>query len=231
MKGKPIVRGTVPRLASVFAGAVIVAASACRSEAPRETPPRETPPRDTPAAARPGDTLRDVTEGGVVARFRQRIPEDALIRRGACPFECCVYRDWTATGAIPVVPDELSTASPIFTIAAGERFRADTGNVHVTSVAPVVVRDSVGDPPYWSFGVGDTIVVLDYVGEGFYNVWHEGDVKQVPAFWASTEQPGRAELIGSHETEWWVHVTMPDGRTGWIRADTAPPVTGADACA
>ncbi|MGH7577529.1 MAG: hypothetical protein ACREM1_20690 [Longimicrobiales bacterium] len=199
------------------------------SRAPADTtPPDSAAPAESTALA--PDPAADPPNGDIVARFRQRIPENLLLRRGACPFECCIYRNWEATGEIPVVAQERGTAPPVFTIDAGERFRADSGNVHVTSIAVVPVTDSVGDPPYWSFGPGDTLVVLDYVGEGFYNVWHDGSVVEVPTFWSSGPIEEGEGSLGQHAAEWWVHITMSDGRTGWIRADTAPQINGADAC-
>lgn len=238
--------GKMYAIASRNAGAVAIislVALACGGEDSRRalatTPADSAPQADSPApagstpptdSAPTPDAAGRGSGGDVIANFRQRIPEDLLVRRGACPFECCVYRDWNATGAIPVVAEERGTAPPVFTINAGETFRADSGNVHVTSIALVPVTDSVGDPPYWSFGPGDTVVVLDYIGEGFYNVWHDGNVVEVPTFWTDGPIAPGDGSIGKHATEWWVHITMADGRTGWIRADTAPQITGADAC-
>lgn len=230
--------------AAVVVGVPIAVAAACAGENANRAPAESTTPADstlptstTVPADTPTDSLASASDsatGGsdsdAVASFRQRIPDDLLVRRGACPFECCIYREWEATGAIPVVADERGTAPPVFTISAGDEFRADSGNVYVTSIAVVPVTDSVGDPPYWSFGPGDTLVVLDYVGEGFYNVWHEGNVVEVPTFWTDRPIAEGDGSIGRHSTEWWVHITMPDGRTGWIRADTAPQISGADAC-
>lgn len=231
----------IDALASRYAcavAAISLVAVACAGEdsrrAPAATVADSTAPPDSTTRADSTslapDTAAGASNGDVVASFRQRVPRDLLLRRGACPFECCIYRDWKATGEIPVVADERGAAPPVFTIGAGETFRADSGNVHVTSIALVPVADSVGDPPYWSFGPGDTVVVLDYIGEGFYNVWHDGRVVEVPTFWSDRPITAGDGSIGEHATEWWVHITMPDGRTGWMRADTAPQITGADAC-
>lgn len=172
----------------------------------------------------------EVGGGDAVQRFGARVPAEVLVRRGACPFECCIYREWRAASAIPVMRAERDVGAPLLTMASGETFRADSGNVHITGIAIVVINDSVGDPPYWSFSPGDTVVVLDHVGEGHFNVWHDGEVKEAEGFWVEGRQPVVAELLGRYATEWWVHVTTEDGRTGWIRADVAESIMGADAC-
>src|SRR5262245_27362893 len=71
------------------------------------------------------------------------LPPELAVRRGACPFECCQYGRWTALTEIPVLADERGDGPPIFVMQNGDRFRADSGNVHVTEVARVVVLDSI----------------------------------------------------------------------------------------
>jgi hypothetical protein len=164
-----------------------------------------------------------------IRRFRALVPADQLVRRGACPFECCTYREWTAEGEIPVLAEERGAGRPLFTLSPGQRFHADSGNVWITSLLLVAVHDPVGDPPYWSFERGDTLVVLDHIGEGHFNVWHDGRVLDVEGFWAPWRQGG-ARTIGEHGSEWWVHVALPDGRTGWFEASPSVQFAGADAC-
>src|SRR5690606_5918950 len=164
----------------------------------------------------------------VVQRFRAAVPDSVLIRAGACPFECCLYREWTAEDEIPVLT--AVRGAPQFTIPAGQRFQADSGTVHVTDVMVVAVEDSVGDPPYWSFARGDTLVVLDYVGEGRYNVWQGGRVLQAEGFWGAGAPVGNATTYGRWASEWWVHATLPDGRSGWFLASPDVRFAGADGC-
>lgn len=200
-------------------------AAACSSE--RDERPA-TPPADAPSApATPPEETADAT----AARWRARVPDSVLVRRGGCPFECCTYRAWRADSALAVFADERAAGPVDFTIPAGTRFRADSGNVHVTGLLLIAVADSVGDPPYWSYGPGDTLVVLDHIGEGHFNVWDGRAVKDVEGFWGAERMPLVAEMLGRWETEWWVHVTMPDGRAGWAKLAATNPPQGADACA
>jgi hypothetical protein len=130
-----------------------------------------------------------------------------------------------------VLAQERGSGTPIFIVRNGESFRADSGNVHVTEVAQVAVLDSVADGDYWSFAPGDTLAVLDYIGEGHYNVYHDGKVQDVEGFWGEARQPRVAELIGAPKSEWWVHVTAADGRRGWVSMVRVVRVGGADSCA
>jgi hypothetical protein len=173
----------------------------------------------------------DSAAAAVLARFRARLPDSVLVRRGACPFECCTYREWVAEGPIAVVGGERDRGRPRFTIAAGERFRADSGNVWITGLLLVAVQQPVADAPYWSFVAGDTLVVLDHLGEGHFNVWHAGRVQDVEGFWEPWRDGPGAGTLGAQRSEWWVHVTLPDGRAGWFEAAPEVRFAGADACA
>ena len=153
-------------------------------------------------------------------------------RSGACPFECCVYRTWTPTGEVPLRerPDRSLTA--FHRIPAGQPFQADSGFVRITGVSVVAVADSV-DADSARFGPGDTLVVLDYVGEGRWNVWDGERVQEISGFWGAEAANPAAELIGGAEyaREWWVHATARGGVQGWIDADSVARLSGADACA
>lgn len=173
-----------------------------------------------PLPSPPADTL--------VRRIRASVPDSVFVRPGACPFECCMYREWTAESEIPLLAAVRGTRQS--TIPVGQRFLADSGRVHVTGVMVVAVEDSVGDPPYWSFARGDTLVVLDYVGEGRYNVWQRGRVLEAEGFWGVGAPVGQATTYGRWAAEWWVHATLPDGRRGWFLAAPEVRFAGADAC-
>ena len=164
----------------------------------------------------------------VVARYIERLPDTVFVRRDACPFECCMYREWTARTAIAARAQPRDSALAGFTLQPGETFTADSGNVYVTSAQLVIVNDSVGDAHYWSFAPGDTLVVLDYTGEGYYHVWHDGAVKPAQGFWGG--ESAAADTIGGWKTEWWIHATRATGESGWFFADNSNRFDNADAC-
>lgn len=190
---------------------------------------------------------RSPVEDDPVARFRSRLPAGLLRREGACPFECCGYRTWSEPVDLALL-SEPQTGEAVGTIPAGERFEAETGIVFVTGLLLAIPTDTLGqygDPrpdapvpelpwrPTWL--PGDTLVVLDYVGEGVFNVWHEGDVAQVSQFWDSPDidlgpRSSRGTSIGEHAAEWWVRARRSDGTVGWFRQPRNATPEGADLC-
>jgi hypothetical protein len=202
----------------------------------------DAPAADSTSAQQHPDSL-------ALARFAARVPAGTLVREGACPFECCIYRDWTARSVIPLYADERGAVLLPDTLRPGETFTALGGNVHITGIRLLIVVDTliadgipfriarereIDAPPYWF--PGDTLVMLDHVGEGSYNVWHEGRIAQIGYRWvvrAEFEPGGRngAYAIGTHATEWWIHVRRQTGTTGWYRYTPGLDVDGADACA
>jgi hypothetical protein len=178
----------------------------------------------------PKDTSR--ANLAIVARFRALIPDSVLVRRNACPFECCTYRDWKATHEIPVYRNEMDRGKPIFMLRTGESFHAPTGNVHITGIAVVVVNKKIpGDTPQHTLQPGDTIVMLNSLGEGFFSVWKKnGQVIDVAGEWSGPPWKDDANRqLGNYDKEWWVKVHTFGGREGWIHADSAR-FTNADRC-
>lgn len=188
------------------------------------------PDPDDSISAALGDTSPAAPAADPVERWTARLPEGALRRDRACPFECCVYRRWTADSRITLLDRPDADASSTGELVTGTSFDADSGFVRITGVALVAVTDTVTPMVDRSLARGDTLVLLDYVGEGFHNVWLEGEVTEVADFWSSATGNPRGEVIGEPASEWWVHATGPSG-SGWFRAD-APGVqlSGVDAC-
>ena len=197
----------------------------CAREATEDRPPTDSVTTSPVAVPVDPDTA-------AIQRYRALLPDSVLARGGACPFECCVYGPWVADTAIPMYPDARGTGAPQFTVAKGESLRADTGVVYVTSIALVVVDDTVfqgAEKRVWMVP-GDTLVLLDPIGEGFWTAWRRGEIlKEVPPFFESwSRESGDGRMIGKPAREWWVRATAR-GRTGWFRADQYH-VKGADAC-
>ena len=169
-----------------------------------------------------------------VARWAALLPDSLRHRAGACPFECCVYRDWTPTGEVPLRA-RPSHAEPTGTVIAPEQtFTADSGFVRVTGVSLVAVTDSLAPegPPQPPLGPGDTLVVLDYMGEGYWRVWDGERIRELSGFWGAEVFPVRGDLLGGerYAREWWVHATTRAGEKGWFNADSVPRLRGVDAC-
>ena len=213
-----------PAIVALLASALAVACRQSGGDAPVSEAQE---PRPDTAPASPPTSPADAA----LARWAAALPDSLRHRAGACPFECCVYRTWTGSGPLPVraAPDRREAVA--FAIPAGEPFSADSGFVRVTGVSAVAVGDTVADGPT-RFVPGDTLVVLDYEGEGFYNVWDGERVRQVADFWSRAVRDPKGSLVGGdhYAREWWVHATTRDARKGWIDADSVPRISGADAC-
>lgn len=199
--------------------------AACTSE-PR---PDAAVPADTAVAPLPAPD----TALSPLASWRARVAAELFVRPGACPFECCRYGDWTAESTIPLRAAKRLEAQVLSTLAPEEHFRADSGTVHVTGLMLVAVRDTLsaylGENPR-RLAAGDTLVLLEPLGEGYFNVWHRGEVLASEPFWDPPNDTLRADRIGEYAREWWVHATAADGRSGWFLADSVE-LRGADACA
>ena len=168
----------------------------------------------------------------VAQRHFDAVPDSVRLRAEACPFECCLYGEWRADSSIPLLAEPVDGALPVDTLHPGERFRAATGYVEVLGPAIVVVTDSVPDGLGAGdvFVPGDTMVVLDYIGEGFWNVWHDEEVREVAAFWGAEVGSPKGAYYGNYRRAWWVSAEAPRGRSGWFRADLDVQLSGVDAC-
>ena len=195
---------------------------------------------DTADADRPGTVSQDP----IVARFLERVQPAVFTRWGACPFECCVYRDWVAEAPVVVRAEPRTGSRATDTIAAGERFEADSGFVRITGAQLVIVESPVeawvheggartGAGRADTLVAGDTLLVLEHLGEGHVMLTHGDDFVSAEQFWATegwTPFGGaRASSRGTYGSEWWAQVTRSNGSKGWIDVRGAE-LANVDAC-
>ena len=128
-------------------------------------------------------------------------PPNVYVDKGACPFECCTYREWVARTDVTLL-DSPNGKSVVGRIKKGERVLALTGEVHSVPLRIIAQQD------YHDAGVkaGDTIYILHYEGEGYYKVWHGGNVVDVEGFSGEAAQP---------KSTWWVQLKTRSGAIGW----------------
>lgn len=147
-------------------------------------------------------------------------PPATFVAEDACPFECCVFREWTVKADVTLLSRPLGTTT-VGMAKAGETVQAETGEVHVEPV-PIGVTHDLG-----IFKKGDVFFALNYLGEGFFNLWHDGRVVGGGALDRASHclRPGescRTETVfPEHEDlvarrhEWWVRVRTNSGTVGW----------------
>ena len=161
-----------------------------------------------------------------------------------CPFECCRYGAWRF--ALPVALRTRPRADAPITarVPARARVRGDSGHVRVTTIGRVAAdRDFVDPDGGGRYIGGDTILVLDYLGEGFFHVWVRGERRQLlladvlSGFGPPVPNEARAlRELEAPVSEWWVHVTAPPAkrggaaRRGWVLVTDDLDIRGADSC-
>jgi hypothetical protein len=155
----------------------------------------------------------------------------AIVVRGACPFECCMYGAWQLLTGTTVRAAPGRVADSIAFLANGTQISADSGLVVVHPTGLVVITGPAPQPIQAGavpFQVGDTLILLNYVGEGMRRVRWRDTVMEVDEYWRIQPSQG-ARLVRAPVQRWWTHVTAGNVR-GWVLMDSVR-VKGADKCA
>jgi hypothetical protein len=144
---------------------------------------------------------------------------------GACPFEGCTYREWTAKESVAIRTARRINAPVAFRLRPGERVTAVTGVVITVKAGRVQFREPKNlNSANGSICIvpGQTLYLLTYQGEGFTKAWFNGrvytDVDTVDFFNGVCEtEPSRCtgRIIEKSKTEWWVQIRNRSGAVGW----------------
>ena len=143
-------------------------------------------------------------------------PPKIFIDKGACPFECCTYREWTVNKDTALYAT-VNGKKVVGTAKANKNVTAVTGEVHVIP-AKVVIKEAHG-----SYKPGDVIYILTYEGEGSYKVWNrgaissDGDVYQLFDDGSTNLRKNWGESTTKPESTWWVEIKLPSGVSGWTK--------------
>lgn len=122
-------------------------------------------------------------------------PPKMYVDKGACPFECCTYREWTVTKDTDLF-DAVDGKKKVGVAKKGSKVTGVTGEVHTV---PLKMKDKEGNEFF----------LLTYQGEGFWKIWKDGSVKpDVEQDWKEDKRPN---------STWWVQIKLKDGTTGWTK--------------
>ncbi|HKT80896.1 MAG TPA: hypothetical protein VJP86_11795 [Vicinamibacterales bacterium] len=160
-------------------------------------------------------------------------PPMPYVDRGACPFECCQYREWQATEQMVARERYLlhrpsdAYAKSVFTIRPTERVVAMSGVVITTKpgrmrvIEPITVNVYSTSFPFrapepLTLGRGDLLFKLHESGEGAFVGWYKGRVLESIDV---GEFGPKIVLETEPETEWWARVRNSRGQIGWVRAE------------
>lgn len=138
---------------------------------------------------------------GNSASTKNRKPPHVYVDVGACPFECCKYRQWTVAKKVTVV-DSPNGKSVIETLSKGVVVTGLTGEV----ISEPIPFNSDRDIPDTPIKRGDTLYVLHYDGEGYWKVWLDGKITFVHESVMDVPHP---------KAEWWVKIKDSHGTVGW----------------
>ena len=148
------------------------------------------------------------------------------VDKGACPFECCTYRDW-GTEKTTKLYAEPRTSSPVVGAAEkGATVKAQTGEVHTKPGKFIASRDYIRHTDRVTlFKEGDVLWVYTNLGEGYYKIWYRGRFFEFPIPFIENEMDSDYykrhpdELWGYFEVKpvsvWWVKVRTRAGLEGW----------------
>lgn len=131
--------------------------------------------------------------------------------RGACPFECCTYRDWTVDQDTTVRSASDDRAPVAFRLSRGDTVKALTGVVVTTQpgVVRVLKAAKLGS---LRVPAGATLDLLTNQGEGIASVHYRGRIADADLGDSEhfrVERPARSV--------WWVQLRERGGRIGWSR--------------
>jgi len=153
------------------------------------------------------------------------------VKRPACPGEGCAYGTWLACDSVMVYAREADTSEATFSLARDEPFEVLAGAIHATRPDVVVVTRPTHQIGFDESGVlfqpGDTLFVLSYIAEGFFDAWYRDTMLEVEVFWPwkdwyppdDFEYGG--ELLQQGDATFWVQVRNAAGHEGWLPVEYA----------
>jgi hypothetical protein len=140
---------------------------------------------------------------------------------GACPFECCTYRTWTAKENVVIKKHRNKNSPVLYTIQKGDNVQGLTGVVitkkygRIKALKPITLDKQ---QPI-SLKPGDVIYTLHYLGEGFELFWYDGKVYSDEIAAEEIDRTPLADqplqVLDLPVTEWWVKIRNKKGQIGW----------------
>jgi len=156
------------------------------------------------------------------ARYIPLINAEGAYRiTGACPGEYCSYGAWTLNATVTLLGRPAIDADSVGSVPVGVEFCADSGFVlldppgRLVTLTPPPPNDAYSPP----FGQGDTLLILDEQGEGYWSVRWRDTIFETEAYWYYDSTT--VHVLQKQQSFWWAHVTdRHSGAEGWLRMDT-----------
>ncbi|PYR68806.1 MAG: hypothetical protein DMF88_08035 [Acidobacteria bacterium] len=145
---------------------------------------------------------------------------------GACPFQCCTYRDWSVEWATDLHADRRDDSPVAFHAALDDTVTALTGVVTTTKVGRATAKRQVTvGSKRTTVAAGEPIYLLRHLPGGDWKIWVNGvtDEQYIPAGpgYCTGEQQSSDEcamtVLEQPDIVWWAKVRDALGREGWTR--------------
>ena len=139
---------------------------------------------------------------------------------GQCYDGACPQNVWRVIRQTPLLTDAQDNAPQIDMLESGENLVPVKTETHVTGSQIIATKD------HGKFFAGDVFYLLDSQAEGFYRVWHYGDVFTIDAAGINlddlTDRCERDETcwasgMGYPTEVWWSKIRRASGEEGWVR--------------
>jgi hypothetical protein len=138
--------------------------------------------------------------------------------KGACPFECCTYREWTVNADTVFYYNPRKEEREAFALKKGETVKGLTGVVITLKPGRAMVKKAVtlGLDDQIDVKAGDILDTLHYEGEGVFKFWFRGKIysDEIPF---PGEENDSIKTESAPETIWWVQVQNAKQQTGWSK--------------
>ena len=164
-----------------------------------------------------------------LAAYSQTRPPLPFEDVGACPFECCVYREWITNKKTAIYKNRSNNSPVVFTLSPREKVQAVTGVVITTKAGEIRIKKTITIQAYSGDGTnksrairanpGDIVYLLTSEGEGSYKAWFKGQEIIISAIDVmEANEPGSARYgsnIPRTTSTWWIQIKNRQGKTGW----------------
>jgi hypothetical protein len=139
---------------------------------------------------------------------------------GACPFECCMYREWTVNKDTKLLKQMSDNSAVAFKVTKGEKVNGLTGVVITTKPGiGKAIRDTylegylknVEKEKKMRIRKGQTFSLLTYEGEDVYLISYKGVLFTVSMY------NDNLLKVNSPKSIWWVKIKNKKGQVGWTK--------------
>ena len=146
----------------------------------------------------------------------------------ACPGEGCELGHWLVCRDLTLRREPRRNSPAVLQLHRGQKLLATAAHVTVERPGVVVFTDTVrlgrSEDPLTTenstlMTPRDTAFLLDYVGEGVWHWWRNGQISEVSLPWSdpASDIPTRGAMTLTREptSTWWVHATVGT-KSGWV---------------